>query len=166
MRRDAMPSPGQLSQGIEIQGVMCKAINSIEIVAGMTGGKASAAKQFDNFLVFCRTAIASFIETVVPTIVSRNIRNGEPNKLYIQASEELDPKFVPPNSAFTITGVGKVVTKVEVDGPYIILTVSVPWATGNVSTVAYVQPGVLSNLRDLSGNLLAAFAASAIVNAA
>lgn len=166
MRKDAMPSPGQLSQGIEIQGVMCKAINSIETVGAVSGGKAGAAASFDAFLVFCRTAISTFIDVTVPTVAARAIRNSEPTKLYITTTELLDPKFVPPTSAFAIAGVTKVVSKVEIDGPFIILTVTVPWGAGDVSTVAYTQPGAVSNVRDMSGKLLAAFTAAAVVNGA
>ena len=164
MRVDSLPSPGLLHMGMQIRTQMAQTISGIEIVAGATGGKASQASQFDLFLQACRTAIAGFIEVVVPTVSSRAIRASEPNKLYITASEGLDPKFTPLPAAFTIAGVTKVVQKVEIDGPFIILTVTVPWVFGNVSTVAYTQPGATTNARDLSGNLLASFAAQAIVN--
>ena len=166
MRVDFLPSPGQLSMGIAIRTMMAKAISGIEIASAYpgSGGKSSQAGQFDAFLVASRTAVASFIDLTVPAPTARAIRNSEPTKLYITHSEALDPKFVPPVTAFAIAGVTKVVSKVEVDGPFIILTVSVPWATGNVSTVAYTQPGATSNARDMAGNLLASYVAAAIVN--
>ena len=164
MRVDTLPSPGLLPQGMIIRNTMAKAISGIEIVAGVSGGKASQAAQFDAFLVFARSAISAFIETVVPTITARAIPASAANKLYLTASEGLDPAFVPAASAFAIAGVAKTVSKVEIDGPFLILTVSAPWVAGNVSTVAYTQPGAASNVRDRSGNLLASFTASAIVN--
>ena len=164
MRVDTLPSPGLLHMGLQIRTQMAQTISGIEIVAGATGGKASQAAQFDAFLVACRTAISTFIEVVAPTITARAIRASEPTKLYLLAGEGLDPKFVPPVTAFAIAGVTKVVSKVEIDGPFIVLTVTVPWVFGNVSTVAYTQPGATTNARDLSGNLLASFTAAAIVN--
>lgn len=163
MRVDTLPSPGRLSMGIQIRTIMAKAISAIELQGTYTG-KATEAWQFDQFLQACRTAVATFIETVAPTVLARFINSAEANKVYIQASEGIDPKFVPLPAAFAITGVAKTISKVEIDGPYIVLTVTVPFVNGNVSNVAYTQPGGAANLRDLSGNLLASFAATAIVN--
>lgn len=164
MRVDTLPSPGLLHMGHQIRTQMARTISGIEIVAGVSGGKASSAAQLTVFLNACVAAIAGFVDVVVPTITARVIPASAPNKLFISASEALDPQFVPTPAAFTIAGVAKTVSKVEIDGPFIILTVSAPWVAGNVSTVAYTQPGATTNIRDLSGNLLASFTAAAIVN--
>lgn len=166
MRVETLPSPGLLSNGIRCRIEMAKAISAIEINAGIpaNGGKSSTAKPFDDFLVACRTAIASFIETVVPTVVSRAIRASFPNQVVITFSEGLDRKFVPAPAAFAITGQVRTISKVEVDGPFVILTVTVPFVAGAVN-VAYTQPGATSNLRDESGNLVASFTAAAVTNA-
>lgn len=165
MRVDTLPSPGVLHMGLQIRTMMAKAISGIEVTAGVSGGKASAAAQLDAFLVASRTAISSFIELVLPTVASSSIRASLPNKIYLAATEGLDPQFVPGAAAFVIAGVTKVVDKVEIDGPFIILTVTVPFASGNVSTVAYTQPGSIGlRARDLSGNIMASFTAMSIAN--
>ena len=166
MRVDTLPSPGQLSMGIAIRVMMSRAISSIEIASGYpgSGGKATSAGQFDAFLVASRAAIAGLIDVTAPGVLSSTVRASEPNKLYIAHNEALDPQFVPPVTAFTIAGVTKVVSKVQIDGPFIIITVTVPWAVGNISTVAYTAPGGIGNARDLSGNLLGAYGAQGIVN--
>lgn len=165
MRVDTLPSPGLLSNGIRLRIEAAKAISAVEIVAANpgAGGRTSTAKTLDDFLVACRAAIAGFIETVAPTVVSRAIRARFPSQLLITHSEGLDPKFVPAPSAFAITGQTRTITRVEVDGPFVILTVSAPFAAGAVS-VAYTQPGAATNLRDQSGNLLASYTAQAVTN--
>jgi hypothetical protein len=163
MRVDTLPSPGRLSMGINIRTIMAKAISALELQATYTG-KATEAAQFDTFLVASRAAIAAFIDVVAPTAIAYFIKSAEASKVYVQLSEGVDPKFVPPASAFVIAGTAKVVSKVEVDGPFLILTVTVPFVNGNAATVAYTQPGGIGNARDLSGNLLASFTAQAIVN--
>ena len=166
MRVDTLPSPGQLSMGIAIRVMMSRAISSIEIASGYpgSGGKATSAGQFDAFLVASRTAIAGMIDATVPLATAFAIRASMPNKVYIAHNEAIDPAFVPPVTAFAIAGVTKVVSKVEIDGPFIILTVTVPFVAGNVSTVAYTAPGGIGNARDLTGNLLASYTAQPIVN--
>lgn len=165
MRIENLPSPGMLSNGIALQQHAMKAISAVEILAGLGSGKSSAAKPLSDFFTACVTALSTFLDVTAPTVVSRAIdTQSKPDCLRIRCSEMLDPKFVPDASAFVIAGVAKTVTKVVVDGPDIFLKVSVPWAAGNVSTVAYTQPGATSNLRDLSGNLLASFTAAAITN--
>lgn len=166
MRVETLPSPGLLSNGIRLRIEMAKAISAVEIVGGIpaNGGKTSTAKTMDDFLVAARAAIAGFIEAVAPTVVSRAIRASFPNQIVITASEGLDPKFVPAPAAFAITGQTRTITEVKVDGPFVILTVNTPFAAGAVN-VAYTQPGAASNLRDLSGNLLASFTAAAVTNA-
>jgi hypothetical protein len=165
MRQETLPSPGILANGPRLLVEATKAISACEISAGLGAGKSTHAKKLSDFFTACATALATFVEAVVPTVTSRVIRN-EPgkNKLWILHSEQLDPQFVPAPAAFAITSAAKTITKVEIDGPYVILTVSVAWAAGNTASVAYTQPGAGSNLRDLSGNLLANYTATAVTN--
>lgn len=167
MRIETLPSPGMLSMGIELRNTMAKAISAVEISAGFGGGKSHAAKKLTDFLTASAAAIAGFLDVTAPTVVSRTIvldRFGVANTLRIRHSEDLDAQYVPLPAAFTIAGVTKVISKVCVEGPDVLITVTVPWVTGNVSTVAYTQPGAATNLRDLSANLLATYTAAAITN--
>jgi len=166
MRVDSLPSPGLLSNGIRLRIEASRAISAVEINAGIpvNAGKSSSAKILDDFLVACRTAIATFIDTVAPTVTSRVIRNSEADQIYIAHSEGISPAFLPQPSAFVISGQTRTISKVEVDGPFVILTVTVPFVPGAVN-VAYTQPGTAAErLRDLSGNLLASYTAQAVVN--
>lgn len=175
MRRDSLPSPGMLNMGIDLQGRMARAISAVEVNAGQSGGVSSMAKQLDTFLTAAKTAIAGFIDAVVPTVSSRTVGTANyatpmsgqvtGNFVRIRTSKMLDRAYVPPASAFALASPAKVISNVQIDGPDIILTVTVPYvATDTTATVAYTQPGAATNVRDLSANLLATFAATAIVN--
>jgi hypothetical protein len=152
--------------GIRLQSVMAKAISAVEISAMFgAGGKAAQAKQLDVFLDACKAAISGFIDVTVPTVLSRVVPVSKPEEIRILCSEELDDKFVPVTSAFAVTGVAKVVEKVYIDGPYLVVCVTVPFGAADTGIlVAYTQPGATSNARDLSGNLLANFTAAAVTN--
>jgi hypothetical protein len=159
--------------GIDIQGRMARAISAIEQNAGVSGGTSSMAKQFDNFLVAARTAIAGFIDAVAPTVSSRltGVLNPAdsrlPNQIIrIRCSKWLDRSFVPAVTAFAVASPVKAIQRVEIDGPDILITVDTPFTTGQTPTIAYTQPGAATNIRDLSGNLLATFAATALTSAA
>jgi Putative flagellar system-associated repeat len=164
MRKDSLPSPGLLSMGINLQGTAARAISAIEIAAQYSGGKTSMAYQLDQFFAACRTALTAFIDVIVPTILTMLVVKDVPLEIRLAASEGLDPKFVPAGTAFAITGTARTVSAVRIDGPYVYLTLSAPLATGNPVSVAYTQPGAASNLRDLSGNLLASYIATAATN--
>ncbi len=166
MRVDTLPSPGLLSMGINLRTTAAKAISSVEINAGLSvnAGKSSSAKPLGDFFTACIAAISDMYDVVVPTPSARNVLDAMPSKLFILFSEELDKKYVPLTTDFAIAGVTKVISKVEIDGPYVVLTVTVPWVNGDVSTVAYTAGAAGNKLRDLSGNLVATFTAAAIVN--
>lgn len=174
MRKDSLPSPGRLSMGIRLQGEMSKAISAVELQAASGGGTSSIAKQLDNFLVAARNAIAAFIDAVVPTVSAR-IAGGyvgaigtdgvqvHPNAtLRVRANKWMDAMYNPGPAAFTLATPALVPTKVIVDGPDLVLVLprQLTSAEGGTVTVAYAQPGAATNARDLSGNLLAAFAAT------
>lgn len=162
MRVASLPSPGLLSNGIRTRIELAKAISAVEIQAGYNSGKASAAKSLDNFLVACRTAIASFIETVAPTLASAAIGLNNTKRIVLTFSEGIDKRFVPAVGAFAIAGQVKAVTKVTIDGPFVYLDVATDFVAGAV-TVAYTKPGT-DQLRDLSGNEVATFGATAVTN--
>lgn len=164
MRKDSLPSPGMLSMGTALHTNLVKAVSAVELAA-MTGagGKTSLAKTLDNCLVAARTAIAGFIDAVVPGVSARTAGASFPSVIRIRTDKWLDPGFVPAGTAFAVTVQARTVTAVAIDGPDIILTLSAPLVAGAVS-VAYTQPGAASNVRDLSGNLLASFTAAAVTN--
>lgn len=161
MRVDTLPSPGLLHMGLQIRTMMAKTISGIEIVAGLTGGKASQASQFDTFLIACRTAIADFIDAVLPTYTSGVIALATPTKLVLTYSEELDATIVPAVGSF-VTSPAKTFSSVVVSGATVTLTATTAFAAG-VTTVTYTAPGT-NALRDASGNLLATHGPSAITN--
>lgn len=160
MRVDTLPSPGQLSMGINIRNIMARAISSIEL-SGRFTGKASQAKQFDTFLVAARAAIATFIDAVLPTYVSGAIALAAPTKLVLTYSEPLDPTIVPAVGSF-VTSPAKTFSSVVVQGATVTLTATTAFVAGE-TTVTYTAPGT-NALRDTSGNLLATHGPSAITN--
>lgn len=165
MRLENLPSPGFLSNGIRIRIEAAKAISAAEINAGIpaNGGKSSTASQLKVFFDACSAAVAGLVDNVVPTILSRTSTNANKLRIVMAGSEGFDPKFVPVTSAFAITGQTLTVSKVTIDGPYVYLDVNAPIVAGALN-VAYTQPGATSNLRDLGGNLVASFTATAVTN--
>ena len=169
MRQETLPSPGQLSQGITLRNVAALAISAVEINAGIpaNGGTSSYAKSLSDFFTACAAAVAGFIDAVLPTQTARTIAANEASTVRIKIDKGLDPRFVPAPAAFALTTPTKVISKVEIDGPYVVLTVTVPYTVADTAAkVAYTQPGAGSNLRDFSGNYLASWlaAAGAITN--
>lgn len=164
MRIETLPSPGLLSNGIRLRTEAAKAISAIEIQATFGSGKATYAKALSDFFTACAASISTFLDVTVPTVLTRAIDKSFANQLRIRHSEGLDPGFVPLPAAFTVAGVAKTVSKVQMDGPDVILTVTVPFVTGNAATVAYTQGAAAERLRDLSGNLVASYTAAAITN--
>lgn len=163
MRPDFLPSPGFIPSGHRLRQEVTKAISYVETVASLKAGKTEQAKSLDDFLVACRTAIAGFIEAVLPTYVSSLITNTERTKLVVTFSEGLDDRFVPAGTTF-VSSPARTFSKVEVVGNKVHLTATVAYAAGAV-TIAYNAPGAPANgLRDTSGNLLATFAAQSVTN--
>lgn len=164
MRVETLPSPGLLSNGIRIRIEAAKAISAVEINAGIpaNGGKSSTAKPLSDFFTACVTALSGLLDTTAPTNTARTISPSNPKRLTIAFSEGLDAKFVPAGAAF-VTVPARTFTKVTVDGPLVHLDTATPFVAGAV-TVAYTQPGATTNLRDLSGNLVANITATAVTN--
>jgi hypothetical protein len=166
MRVDTLPSPGLLSNGIRLRIEAAKAISAVEINAGIpvNAGKSSTAKGLDDFLTACRSAIATFIETVAPVIAARSATPANTSLIVLTYGEGLDASHVPPPSAFAVTGQVRTVTNVAIDGPFVFLRLNTPLVAGAVS-VAYTQPGSVDlRLQDISGNQAVSFTATAVTN--
>lgn len=166
MRIENLPSPGLLSNAIELRSAAARAISNIEITAGRNAGITSGANALHTFFTACATAVASLRDLVAPTVVSRIAPAGQ-NILTITFSEGLDRDYLPATTAFTIAGApANSITKVEVSGTRLLLTGNVNFVPGT-HTVAYTKPTGASALplRDPAGNEVAAFTAAAIAAA-
>lgn len=164
MRVETLPSPGLLSNGIRIRIEAAKAISAVEINAGYSGGTSPAAKPLSDFFDACKTALSTLLDVVVPTVAARSIAPSAATRLTITHSEGLNPANVPDAGDFAIAGQVKTVQKVTIDGPFVHLDVATPFVAGAV-TVAYTQSGTAAKrLQDLSGNLVASYAATAVTN--
>lgn len=160
-----LPSPGVIPTSAKLRQLMARTISYIEVVGSMQGGKLSQAKELDTFLVASRAAIASFIDSVLPTFVSALLdRSDNPRLLTVTFSEPLDPTSVPATTAFA-SSLGGAVTKVEIAGTQVRLTLTSDVAAGAL-TIAYTKPGSGAVLKDTSGNEVATFAAQTATNQA
>lgn len=158
MRIESLPSPGLLSNSIDLRSAAARAISNIEITAGRSGGTTSNANVLHNFFTACATAVASLRDLVAPTVTARNQVTGT-NVIRLTTSEGLDPTVIPALTSF-VTSPARTITAIEVQGNQLLVTYTgASLANGN--TIAYTAPG--SNaLRDPAGNQLATFAAQAI----
>lgn len=161
MKFDALPSPGFIGSGLELQKQCVKAISYTEVMADLKGGKTEQAKSLTTFFTACIAAVSAFVDAVLPTFVSAVInRTAAPKTLTITLSEPL-MNVVPAASAFTTTG-GGTVQSVAIVGSTIVLTNSANFP-GTPVTVTYVQPAT-NGARDLSGNLVASFTSQPVTN--
>lgn len=160
MKNDALPSPGFIPNGHRLRQELVKSISYVEVMADLRApAKPEQAKSLDTFLSACKTAIAGLIDVTAPTLTSATVDLAAPKKLVITFSEPLDPTVVPAGSAFT-SSPAKTISKVEVAGNKVTLTVTTDYVAG-ATTIAYTAPGT-NALRDLSGNLLASFTAQTV----
>jgi len=165
MRIETLPSPGPIGSGLQLRTQAAKAISYVEIMAGMAAnGKSSTAKSLGAFFAACKAAADAVTDTTLPTVTARAIPANAPTKVRITFSEPMDTSVVPAISAFALAGVAKTISAVAFTSDTVLeLTVTVAYVAGGSPTVAYTAPGT-NALRDRSGNLLATFAAAAIVN--
>ena len=162
MKYDALPSPGFIGSGLELQKQCVKAISYTEVMASLKGGKTEQAKSLTTFFNACVAAVAAFVDSVSPTFVSAVVnRAAAPKTLTITLSEGLDATVVPAAAAFTLSQGGPVAA-VSVVGNTVVLTSTTAFSASAI-TVAYTQPGT-NGVRDTSGNLLATFGAQAVTN--
>jgi hypothetical protein len=161
MKFDALPSPGFIGSGLELQKQCVKAISYTEVMASLKGGKTEQAKSLTTFFTACIAAVSAFVDAVLPTFVSAAInRTAAPKTLVVTLSEPL-MNVVPDHTSFTTTGGGNV-QAVAILGSTVVLTNSANFPATAV-TVSYTAPGT-NGLRDLSGNLVASFTAQPVTN--
>lgn len=163
MRVETLPSPGLLSNGIRIRIEAAKAISSVEITAGLSGGKTSTANALKGFFDACSTAVAGFVDNVVPTLVSAYIGVSNTKRIVLTFSEGLNAFSIPATSAFAIGTQVKTVSKVTIEENRVYLDFTTAFVAGAV-TVAYTLP-TAPVVEDVAGNDLASFAATAVTNA-
>lgn len=160
MRETNLPSPGRLSNSHNLRRTSAIAISSVQMAAAHTpGGKVRSANQLQAFFTACSAALASYteIDSVAPTVISSVCTAA--NTVVLTFSEDMDQAKVAPNSAFVFTP-ARTVTAVAFTGSNQ-LTIT---ATGAVAgdTLAYNLPGAVTRMRDLAGNLLAAFSGAVV----
>lgn len=151
MRVEDLPSPGLLSNGINLRAAAARAISASEITAGLTpGGRTDTAAVLQAFFTACATALNAVADAAAPTVVSR-VRNSA-TQTTVTFNEALETSVVPAAAAFTLSG-GATITTVAVVGSTIVLT-----GTGHAAaqTLTYTQPAV-NAARDLAGRLIATF---------
>lgn len=157
MRETTLPSPGPLAMmGHQLRRQAALAISGVETRSRHTvTGKSKAANQLKAFFDACSTALASYIDTTLPTVVSR-IRTAA-NTVTITCSEQLNASDSVPLTAFVFSP-ARTVTAIHVTGTTIVIT-----ATGAVAgdTVAYTAPAV-NPVVDVAKNALATFTAAAV----
>lgn len=159
MRESQLPSSGLTSvHGPRIRRDVANAISNLQIVASrMPGGVTRQANQLHVFFTAAAAAVAGLRDLVVPTVSTR-VRTAV-NTVVVTFNEDMDQKFVGTLAAFVFSP-ARTVTAVAWSGPRTLVIT----ATGAIAgdTLAYTQPGSTTNLRDLAGNLVANWAASAV----
>lgn len=161
MRVETLPSPGILSMGIRLQSEAAKAISAVEIFAARSGTATSgSATKLHTFFTACATAIASLRDLAAPTVTARNQTTGV-TQVRLTTSEPLDDHIIPPLTSF-VTAPVRTITAVEIIGNQVLVSYEGA-ALVNANTIAYTQPPGANKLQDSGGNLLASFAATAIV---
>lgn len=160
MRVETLPSPGLLSNSIGLRSTAARAISMVEVTAGKTpGGKTSGANLLHTFFTACATAVAGLRDVTAPTVVSITQPLGV-NTITITLSEGLRPDIIPALTSF-VTSPARTITGISVVGVTVVITYS-GVALTNGQTIAYTAPGT-NDLQDPAGNILATFAATAIV---
>lgn len=160
MRLEALPSPGLLSMGLRLQTESAKAISSVEIFSSRNGGTSGSATKLHAFFTACAAAIASLRDLTAPTATAFNQAVGA-TTVQITTSEPLDPRILPPLTAF-VTAPVRTITGVEIVGNKILVSYTgASLANGN--TIAYTQPTGANKLQDSGGTVMANVAATALV---
>lgn len=167
MKLDTLPSPGFIPSGISLRSELTRAISYVEVMADLKGGTTEQATTLTAFLNAAVASIAALKDVTLPTLVSGLLARSVNDKaLVLTFSEALDPAVVPALTSFAVAldTVPNAVTAITVQGTLVTLTLTTSVVAGAL-TVAYTQPAV-NRLRDLSGNQLASFAATAVTNQA
>lgn len=166
MRVETLPSPGLLASGLRLRVEASKAISAVEINAGIpaNAGVSSSADQLFDFFNACASSVVALRDVTAPLVVARSATPSNVSLIVLTYDGGLSKGNVPDVTAFAVTGQVRTVTKVEIDGPFVFLSLNAPLVAGAVS-VAYTQPvDDASKLQDASDNFAASFAATAVVN--
>lgn len=106
-------------------------------------------------------AIPAIPDVTVPTLLAAAVQDAFPTVIQFSFSEPLDAASVPAASAFTVPG--KTVSSVAVTGSLVNVTVGSPFVYTDTITASYTVPGA-GRIRDVAGNLAAAFSGYAVSN--
>jgi hypothetical protein len=149
MRLETLLYPGNPANGFMLRNEACKAISSVEIVAGRTpGGKIESAKTLADFFTDCASKLSTLYESVVPTVVSRVAASA--TQVNITYSEAMDQTVVPATTAFTITG--DTITSIAWVSSTVLCLTGTGFAAAE--SLVYTKPAT-SYVRDLAGNAVA-----------
>lgn len=152
MRHTSLLSPGTLANAGRLRSEVAMAISRVQLTGLRTpGGKTAQARQLRNFLVDAAARLDVFVESTVPTVLSRVRTNATTITITFSETLAAGTNNTPAPSAFTVTG--GTVQSVAVSGSTVVLT-GTGFDVGD--TVAYTQPAE-KRLRDLGGNLVANF---------
>lgn len=148
MRETSLTSPGAIMMGHQIRRMAAVAISGVEIAARRrANGKSPAAKTLKAFFDSCSAALVSYVDSAVPTVVSRVATSA--TLATITLSEEL-ANVIPVVGSVTISG--GTVTGLAVSGNTI-LVIGTGFAAA--ATWTYTKPGSGNVFQDASGNALA-----------
>jgi hypothetical protein len=154
MKLTSLISPGMLANAGKLRIEAATALSRAQLISLQSpGGKSKAAKDLKSFFDAMSGLCAPFVETTVPTVVSR-VRTSS-TVATVTFSEVLagGDKSIPSASAFALTG-GAAITSVRVSGATVILEGTGIAAT---QTLTYTKPTTGAKLVDLSGNEVATF---------
>lgn len=155
MRYDTLPSPGIFTNSIKLRQELAKTISAVEIAAGYAvGGKPSEANKLDAFLVAARAAISTFLDAVLPTVVSR-VRTAA-NTAVVTMSETLASSTSVPLTSIVFTP-ARTVTAIVVDGTTITVTATGVIATDTITYTPPTNGQAHLGVQDLAGNFVATF---------
>jgi len=151
MRIETLLSPGLLTNGIRLRTEAAKAISSVEIVAGRSGGgKTQAAGTLAAFFTDCASVLSALVDQTVPTWAGAVATAASATQINIVFAEAMDQTVTPSETAFAISG-DTITAAAWTSSTNLRLT-----GTGFAAaeTLSYTKP-VSNYVRDLAGNALA-----------
>lgn len=150
MRETSLTSPGAITYGHQIRRMAAVAISGVEIAARRReNGKSPAAKTLKAFFDSCSSALTTYVDSVVPTVVTRAATSA--TLATITFTEELK-NVIPATSSVTVSG--GTVTGLAVSGKTLLI---IGTGFAAAATVTYTKPGTAPFLVDRSDNAVATF---------
>jgi len=154
MKLTSLISPGMLSNAGRLRIEAATALSRAQLTSlSSPGGKSKAAKDLKNFFDAMSGLLATYVESTVPTVVSRVRTSSTVATITFSEVLAAGDKNIPSAAAFALTG-GATITSVRVSGSTVILEGTGIAAT---QTLTYTQPTTGAKLTDLSGNAVATF---------